>query len=282
MKLIIPASGENLESEINAAVGTAPYFIIVDPETLEYCSIINPGASASPGDRRTGRFIAESGADVLLTGLCRPGFMEKPWITVRNITGFSGKIVDVINDYKKRINTETHLSVNTFPKPASCGCHIGMDIEKPDGCHKKWETDKSESSGTDRMETDKNIKESKKMKIAVTSKGTSLTSEVDPRFGRTQYFLIVDSDTLEFEVVENTQNLNLPQGAGIQSSKKVVDAGAEIVITGNCGPKAFKALNAAGLKIAVEFSGRVIDAVQKCKNGMLTFADNANVEGHWI
>jgi predicted Fe-Mo cluster-binding NifX family protein len=120
------------------------------------------------------------------------------------------------------------------------------------------------------------------MKIAVTSKGKELTSEVDPRFGRTQYFLIVDAETLEFDVVENTQNLNLPQGAGIQSSKKVVDAGAEIVITGNCGPKAFKALNAAGVKVAVEFSGRVIEAVQQFKNGMLTFADNANVEGHWM
>lgn len=120
------------------------------------------------------------------------------------------------------------------------------------------------------------------MKIAVTSKGKDLNSEVDPRFGRTQYFLIVDTETLNFDVVENTQNLNLPQGAGIQSSKKVVDSGADIVVTGNCGPKAFKALKSAGVKISVEFTGRVIDAVQKCKNGMLPFADDANVEGHWM
>lgn len=118
------------------------------------------------------------------------------------------------------------------------------------------------------------------MKIAVTSMGTDLNSDVDPRFGRTQYFLVVDSETLDFTVVENTQSLNLPQGAGIQSSKTVVDAGAEVVITGNCGPKAFKALNEAGVKISVEFTGRVIEAVQKFKNGMLAVADKANVEGN--
>ena len=127
-----------------------------------------------------------------------------------------------------------------------------------------------------------NNEEVKKLKIAVTSKGTELTSEVDPRFGRAQYFVVVDTETLEFEVVENTQNLNLPQGAGIQSSKKVIEAGAEVVITGNCGPKAFKALSGAGVKIATDGSGRVIDMVQKFKNGMLSYADDANVEGHWI
>lgn len=120
------------------------------------------------------------------------------------------------------------------------------------------------------------------MKIAVTSKGTDLNSEVDPRFGRTRYFLVVDSETLDFRVVENTQNLNLPQGAGIQSSKTIVDTGADVVITGNCGPKAFKALSSAGVKISVEFTGRVIDAVQRYKNGMLAVADEANVEGHWV
>lgn len=118
------------------------------------------------------------------------------------------------------------------------------------------------------------------MKIAVTSMGTDLNSDVDPRFGRTQYFLVVDSETLDFRVVENKQNLNLPQESGIQSSKTVMDAGAEVVITGNCGPKAFKALSTAGVKISVDFTGRVIEAVQKFKNGMLAVADEANVEDH--
>ncbi|WP_027358896.1 NifB/NifX family molybdenum-iron cluster-binding protein [Desulforegula conservatrix] len=120
------------------------------------------------------------------------------------------------------------------------------------------------------------------MKIAVSSKGTDLTSEIDSRFGRAAFFVVVDSETLDFTAVENTQNLNLPQGAGIQSSKTVAGTGAEIVVTGNCGPKAFTALSAAGIRIAVGCTGRVIDAVQQCKNGLLSFADEANVEGHWI
>lgn len=120
------------------------------------------------------------------------------------------------------------------------------------------------------------------MKIAVSAKGKELASEIDPRFGRAAFFVIVDSETLDFEAIENTQNLNLPQGAGIQSSKTVAGTGAEIVVTGNCGPKAFTALSSAGIRIAIGCTGRVIDAVQQCKNGLLTFADEANVKGHWI
>lgn len=120
------------------------------------------------------------------------------------------------------------------------------------------------------------------MKIAVSSKGKDLTSEIDERFGRAAYFMIVDTETLDFEAIENTQNLNLPEGAGIQSSKTVAGANAEILITGNCGPKAFAALSSAGIKISIGCTGRIIDAVQKFKNGLLTFATEANVKGHWI
>lgn len=119
------------------------------------------------------------------------------------------------------------------------------------------------------------------MKIAVTSTGTELTSEMDPRFGRAAYFLIVDTETLDFEPVENSQNINLPQGAGIQAGKTVADKKVDTLITGNCGPKAFRTLQAAGIKVITDVSGRVIDAVQKFKNGELKQTDNANVEGHW-
>ncbi|MBW2646262.1 MAG: NifB/NifX family molybdenum-iron cluster-binding protein [Deltaproteobacteria bacterium] len=119
------------------------------------------------------------------------------------------------------------------------------------------------------------------MKIAVTSTGKTLQSDIDPRFGRAQYFIIVDPETLDFDVVENTQNLNLPQGAGIQAGKAIVDNKAEVVITGNCGPKAFQVLSAAGVKVEVGAGGRVIDGIQKYKNGELKSADGANVDGHW-
>jgi predicted Fe-Mo cluster-binding NifX family protein len=119
------------------------------------------------------------------------------------------------------------------------------------------------------------------MKIAVTSTGNELISDMDPRFGRARYFVIVDAETLEFQVAENKQNLNLPQGAGIQAAKTVVDHKADVLISGNCGPKAFHVLNAAGVKV-VTAKGRVIDAVTQYKSGELCAIDGPNVEGHWV
>lgn len=119
------------------------------------------------------------------------------------------------------------------------------------------------------------------MKIVVTSTGNELISEMDPRFGRAKYFIVVDPKTLEYEAVENKQNLNLPQGAGIQAAKTVANEKADVLISGNCGPKAFKVLNAAGIKVVTGAKGRVIDAITQYKNGKLKAADGPNVEGHW-
>lgn len=120
------------------------------------------------------------------------------------------------------------------------------------------------------------------MRIAVSSTGKELNSDIDPRFGRASYFVIVDPETLEFEIVENKQNLNLPQGAGIQSGETVVSNNVDVLISGNCGPKAFKVLDKAGVTIVTGAKGRVIDAVLQYKNGELKPAVEANVEGHWV
>jgi predicted Fe-Mo cluster-binding NifX family protein len=120
------------------------------------------------------------------------------------------------------------------------------------------------------------------MKIAVTATDDELISDMDPRFGRAKYFILVDPQTLEYEAVENKQNLHLPQGAGIQAAKTIVDHRADVLISGNCGPKAFNVLNAAGIKIVTGAKGRVIDAITQYKNGQLEVADGANVEGHWV
>ena len=119
------------------------------------------------------------------------------------------------------------------------------------------------------------------MKIAVTSKGTDLTSEVDPRFGRAAYIVIVDSDDFTFEAVDNSDNANALKGAGIQAAKTASEKGAEVLLTGFCGPNAFKALNAAGIKVANDAAGTVKDAVNAYLKGNLPVADAANVEGHW-
>lgn len=120
------------------------------------------------------------------------------------------------------------------------------------------------------------------MKIAVTATGPQLSSELDPRFGRAACFIIVDPETMAFEVVENRQNLDLPQGAGIQAGKTIVDHRVDALITGNCGPKAFKVLEQAGVKILVGAKGTVQDAVEQFKRNQLTAADSPNVEGHWV
>lgn len=119
------------------------------------------------------------------------------------------------------------------------------------------------------------------MKIAVTSKGTELDAEVDPRFGRAPYVIIVDPATLEFEAVDNSENVNAFKGAGIQAATMVSDRGAEVLLTGYCGPNAFKTLSAVGIKVAGDVAGTVRAAVALFNQGELTYVDSANVEGQW-
>jgi len=120
------------------------------------------------------------------------------------------------------------------------------------------------------------------MKIAVTSSGKNLDSQVDLRFGRAAGFIIYDTETGSFEYVDNVQNLNAMQGAGIQAAQNVVEKNVSAIITGNCGPKAFAVLSAAGVKIYVGAQGSVKDVIEKFKNNELEEAQIANVQGHWM
>ena len=119
------------------------------------------------------------------------------------------------------------------------------------------------------------------MKIAITSQGKNLDSQVDPRFGRAAYILIVDPDDETVEVLDNSENVNAFKGAGIQAAAMVGDSGADVLLTGYCGPNAFKTLAAAGVKVANDISGTVRDAMEAFKNGKVSLTDSANVEGHW-
>ena len=119
------------------------------------------------------------------------------------------------------------------------------------------------------------------MKIAVTSQGTDLESKVDPRFGRAAYIIVFDTAGGKIEVLDNSENLNAFKGAGIQAAVSVGDSGAEVLLTGFCGPNAFKTLTAAGVRVANDVAGTVKDALNAFKGGRVTFADDANVDGHW-
>ncbi|KPJ78768.1 MAG: dinitrogenase iron-molybdenum cofactor biosynthesis protein [Deltaproteobacteria bacterium SG8_13] len=120
------------------------------------------------------------------------------------------------------------------------------------------------------------------MKIAVSSSGNDLTSQVDPRFGRAAFFLIVDAETMDCRAVENRQHLNLPQGAGIQAAQTVAAENVDVVITGNCGPKAFRVLQAAGIQVVTGAQGRIEDVISRYNSGEFETADGANVKGHWM
>lgn len=119
------------------------------------------------------------------------------------------------------------------------------------------------------------------MKIVVTAQGPTMDSEVDPRFGRARCFIVVDTDEGTHRVEDNGQNLNAAQGAGVQAAQTVADLGVDAVLTGNCGPKAFKVLGAAGIAVHVNVDGTVADAVKEFAAGSLQETAEPNVEGHW-
>lgn len=119
------------------------------------------------------------------------------------------------------------------------------------------------------------------MKIAVTSTGKTLESEVDPRFGRAAYIIVVDTDTKEFEVIDNNENKNAFKGAGIQAAAAISQKGAEALITGYCGPNAFTALNAGGIRVANDGKGTINDVIEQFRAGNIIYAEDANAEGHW-
>jgi len=117
------------------------------------------------------------------------------------------------------------------------------------------------------------------MKIAITSSGDNLDSQMDPRFGRCQYFLIVDPDTMDFEAMLN-ESAMASGGAVIQAAQTIVNVGINAVITGNVGPNAFEVLSAAGIETMTGASGTVRHALELYKSGSLQSAAGATVGSH--
>lgn len=116
------------------------------------------------------------------------------------------------------------------------------------------------------------------MRIAASAAGPSIEDLLDPRFGRCAFFLIVDTDTLDFEVLENSSK-NLGGGAGIEAAQRVADQGVTHVLTGRCGPNAEKVLSAAGIRIVDGCAGTVRETVERFRSGPVSSAQRPPVIG---
>jgi len=117
------------------------------------------------------------------------------------------------------------------------------------------------------------------MKIAVSATTPDLSAQVDPRFGRCRYFVIVDPDSMEFEGIENS-SASAGGGAGIAAAQLIVGKEVEAVLTGNCGPNAFSVLEAANILVMTGVSGAIQEAVASYKAGKFNAISQANVSPH--
>lgn len=127
-----------------------------------------------------------------------------------------------------------------------------------------------------------NSHERKEMKVAVTTAGKTLDSAVELRFGRASSFLIYDTETLRYSSVDNSQQLDAAQGAGIQAAGHVVNSGVKAVISGHCGPKAMRVLKSAGIQVFLTAAGTVRESLFNYSQGSLEEISEADVEGHWV
>ncbi len=119
------------------------------------------------------------------------------------------------------------------------------------------------------------------MKIAVSATGTTLDSPIDPRFGRASYFLVVDSETGQLtEILDNRSSQEVSHGAGINAATKVAESGANVVLTGRVGPKAYSVLRAAGIKVVSEMNGTVQDAIKNFQSGTKSYSDGPDCDAH--
>ena len=117
------------------------------------------------------------------------------------------------------------------------------------------------------------------MKVAVTATGPDLDSPVDPRFGRCQYLVIVDPETMQFEALANSSTMS--QGAGVATGQLVAAKGVKAVLTGSCGPNAHQVLSAANIQVITGASGSVRDAIGEYKASRLKPILEPDVPAHY-
>jgi predicted Fe-Mo cluster-binding NifX family protein len=120
------------------------------------------------------------------------------------------------------------------------------------------------------------------VKIAFAASGETLEAPLDSRFGRAAKFIVYDTETDALEVIDNVQNLEAAQGAGIQAAQTVSQSGVEGLVARHCGPKAFRVLSVAGIKVYNTDAPTVAAALEAFRAGTLEPATSSDVEGHWV
>ncbi len=220
---------------VSAHFGRCASYTIVDIQEGQVVSreeIPNPGHQ--PGFLP--QFLSERGVNVIITGGMGPRaqglFTQK---NIETLIGVQGPIDTVITQFLKQ------------------DLEVGEDLCGHQHGH-------AEFSDHDTARTQAIPLEASR--IFVTATGNNLNAEVDPRFGRAQYFLFVQPDTLDFEAFENP-NIDAASGVGIQSAQFAVEKNASVVITGQCGPNAERVLSSSGIRIITGATGTVKDALQQ-------------------
>jgi predicted Fe-Mo cluster-binding NifX family protein len=221
------------QSYVSAHFGRCPSYTIyevVDGKVQQKEEIDNPGHQ--PGFLP--RYLSEKGVNVIIAGGMGPraqGLFEQNHITT--VIGVQGPVDEIITKF---INQELEAGEDLCDHDhggGECADHVqNLPPQQIQGS-----------------------------KICITAQGAELDSDIDPRFGRAPYFLIVNLDTGEFEALENN-SIDMAHGAGIQAAQLVAGKKVSAVLTGQCGPKARQVLEAAGIQIIGGVTGRAKDAVE--------------------
>lgn len=209
-------------------------FEIKEGQVLNREEIPNPGHE--PGFLP--QFLSEKGVNCIIAGGMGPRaqslFSEK---NIESIIGVQGPVDEVIEKFS---NQELEVGEDL------CGHKHGI-LEH--SAHHPSPYQIPQPPGT---------------KICITAKGKDFEADLDPSFGRARYFLIVDPETMNFEVVENS-NIEASQGAGIQTAQLISSKDVGIILTGSCGPNAQRVLYSSGIKVITGVTGKVKDILSKYK-----------------
>lgn len=211
------------------------------------------------------------------------------------VEGFEAlRLIDVENLNQEQASARMHVSRQTFGRIlAEARCTVakalveGMAI-RIDGGDYTFDAAVEEAGQQAGRVNPKNThenqteKERSMNKIAISSEGPALEDQMDPRFGRAAGFVIVDLETMSVAYLDNGSSQAMAQGAGIQAAEIVASSGAQAVLTGHVGPKAFMALEAAGIKVAQNLQDMTVgQALDRFKQGQLEWSAAPNKQGHW-